>query len=141
MQRQTAVSYRIIWAEVTIKLGVLCCRTHWNVMWGHLGFLYNSLLLSQGRTISPALPWLLVQPFCPPCHTCCLAAFSQHPHLRAEKKKHKREIVRILFSCGGNIRHSSFSSDFISLTKSSKSSNRSNETRVYFIIVFIYSDL
>lgn len=42
---------------------------------------------AQDRTTSPALPWLLVRPSCHPCHTCCLAAFAQRPHLHAEKNK------------------------------------------------------
>lgn len=48
------------------------------------------LIAAVDCTISPAPPWLLVRPSCPPCHTCCLAASSQRPHLHAGKDKEER---------------------------------------------------
>lgn len=44
-------------------------------------------------SILPALPWLLVRPSCPPCHTCCLAASFQRPHSHAGGKKRRKKII------------------------------------------------
>lgn len=49
------------------------------------------LIAAVDCTISPAPPWLLVRPSCPPCHTCCLAASSRHPRLHAEKDEVERK--------------------------------------------------
>lgn len=55
------------------------------------------LVAAEGCIVSPAPPWPLVRPACPPCHTCCLAASSQRPHLHAEKVKEKAVFLLYIY--------------------------------------------